>query len=189
MLQAAINDKFRKKHDLPVIFGVSYHDKERNAYPKYPGFKGWEKHAKKNQSEEDIKSLYNIKGPQNTFYSYYSGCNGLLGVDFDWEWPYDMACRRFNERMNTRTIKTANGGYRALFFVDEPQDFLKFKTKAPHVEMHGNPGKHHLIVHGKALDDKGNWSEYKVIKDVDISYDPKIFDDLKEFLEDIAERM
>ena len=137
------------------------------------------------KSDQDIEELYKIKGNQNRFYSYISGYGGLVGIDFDWEWPYEMALRKFKDRMNTRTIRTANGGYRVLYRVDDPKDILKFKTIPPHVEIHGNEGKHHLIVYGTALNDSGKWSEYKVIKDVDIQYDPEIIDDLKQFLEDI----
>ena len=49
LLRAALKDEYRKKYNLPVVFGISYFDKNSNRYPKHPGFKGWQKSAKGDQ--------------------------------------------------------------------------------------------------------------------------------------------
>lgn len=177
ILDLALKDELRKKNGLSVTFVTE---------EKYPALKGWQKYAQENQSEEDIKELYEkIKGPI-TGYSYFTGIGGLIDIDFDWEWTYHVALRYFGDRMDTRTIKTPNGGYRALFLVDEPMDFLDFKSKPPRVEIHGNIG-HHVVVQGKALDNQGQLQDYTLVNDSEIRKDNDIMQDFIKFLTKINE--
>ncbi len=68
-----------------------------------------------------FRKLYGKRGPEYIGYSYYTGFNGLIDIDFDWSWTYHVACRQFKERMETRTLKTPNQGYRVLFTTDQPK--------------------------------------------------------------------
>ena len=86
--------------------------------------------------------------------------------------------------MKTRTIRTANGGFRCLFIVDKPEDCLDFKSKSPHVEIHGTKG-HHVIVYGKGLRDDKTLGTYELVQNEDIREDNNILNDMKEFLTDI----
>lgn len=177
LLKVALEDEERIKHKLCVIFVNS---------EKFPGLKGWQDYAHERQSRRDIKTLFNKKGNFNSGYSYFTGINGLIDVDFDWEFAYHVAIREFGERMNTRTLKTPSGGYRALFIVDKPQDFLEFKDRPPHVEIHGKPS-HQVVVFGKGKDDKGQLKDYKLLKDVEIKKDADILEDMAGFLKKINE--
>lgn len=175
LLESAIVDEIRIKHELGVVFVTEQ---------KHPAFRKWQLHAHGSQTNKEIRNLYKKRGKKNTGYSYYTGVGGLIDIDFDWEWTYHVAMRHFGERMNTRTIKTPNGGYRVLFIVDEPHDFLKFKEKPPKVEIHGNKG-HHVLVYGKVKNDQGELKEYELVKDLDIRKDNKILPDLERFLTEI----
>lgn len=177
LLDLALNDKLRQENDLCLIFVTK---------DKYPAFNDWQNYAKDNQSENDINRLYRKLGTKATGYSYFTGIGGLIDIDFDWEWTYHVALRHFGDRMNTRTIKTPNGGYRALFLVDEPRDFLDFKSRPPRVEIHGNK-THHVVVGGQALDNEGQLKEYKAVNDLDIRKDNDIIQDFEEFLTKINE--
>lgn len=178
VLDLALKDELRKKNGLSVIFVTK---------DKYPTLKEWQKYAQENQSEEDIKELYKKIRGHITGYSYFTGIGGLIDIDFDWEWTYHVALRYFSDRMDTRTIKTPNGGYRALFLVDEPMDFLDFKSKPPRVEIHGNIG-HHVVVQGKALDDQNQLREYSLVNDSEIRKDNKIIQDFMELLTKINKK-
>ena len=155
LLGIALNDKVRSDNGLCIVFVTK---------DKHPGLKEWQKYGKLNQCDEDIKVLYRKRGPDNIGYSYYTGINDLIDIDFDWAWTYHVAYRQFKERMETRTFKTPNGGYRVLFLTDKPEDFLNFKEKPPRVEIHGKVG-HHIIVHGNFKDQKGNSKSYELKKD------------------------
>lgn len=175
ILKAALDDRERIKNKLCVIFVNS---------DKFPGLKGWQEYASRKQTRRDIRNIFNKKGNLNSGYSYFTGINGLIDIDFDWEFAYHIAIREFGERMNTRTLKTPSGGYRALFIVDEPQDFLEFKDRPPHVEIHGKPS-HQVVVYGKGKNDRGQLKNYKLIKDLEIKKDENILTDMAEFLKKI----
>ncbi|CEL23995.1 bifunctional DNA primase/polymerase [Methanobacterium formicicum] len=177
ILEEALNDENRIKNGLNIIFVTE---------EKHPGLNNWQKHAREEQYEDQIKRLWNKRGTNNVGYSYFTGVGGLIDIDFDWEWSYHLALRKFADRMETRTLKTPNGGYRSLFIVDNPDDFLDFKSKPPHVEIHGKD-THHVIVYGKAKDDQENLKEYEVVKDTDILKDNKILPEMIEFLKKINE--
>ena len=126
ILKAALNDDERKKHGLCVVFVGS---------EKYPKIKGWQEYASTKQTRKEIKNLFQRNGRSTCGFSYYTGVNGLVDIDFDWEMAYHVAIREFGERMNTRTLRTPSGGYRLLFIVDKPKDYLEFKQSPPHVEI------------------------------------------------------
>lgn len=178
LLNNALNDEMKTKYDLSIIFATK---------EKFPGFKAWNEEIKENQTEEEIIDLYNKMGRLNTAYSYITGIGGLIDLDFDWEWTYHVALRHFGERMNTRTIKTPNGGYRSLFIVNNPDDYLKFKERPPKVEIHGK-STHHVIVHGKGKKDDGKLGKYILVNDSDIREDNEILDDMKAFLTAINQK-
>ena len=191
LLRAALDDKCRIENKLAVVFGMSIPRKKKDGstiYAKTPNFKGWPDGALDNQSEADIKRIYSKNGSKNQYYSYFAGIGGLLGIDFDWRWPYYLAQRHFKERFNTRTIQTPNGGYRVLFLTNNPESNEKYKSIPPHVEIHGTPGSRHMVVYGKAHDENGKLMEYKLVKDLPIRYDPNIIEDMMKFLDDIAEK-
>lgn len=178
LLQLALGDKIRLNNKLCIVF-VTEH--------KHPGLKKWQEYAKPDQSNSDIRKLYRKRGAANIGYSYYTGINGLIDIDFDWAWTYHVACRQFKDRMETRTFKTPNGGYRVLFITTKPNDFLNYKEKPPRVEIHGNKG-HHVIVYGKFKDQMGNLKEYELVKDCDILEDNSIITDISNFLRIINEQ-
>lgn len=178
ILKTALNDDERNKNHLCVVFVNS---------DKFPAFKGWQKYAKERQNRKEIRSLFDKKKNSISGYSYFTGINGLIDVDFDWEFAYYAALREFGERMETRTLKTPSGGFRSLFIVDEPDDFLEFKSKVPHVEIHGKPS-HQVVVYGKGKDDKGQLKDYKIINDAEIRKDPEILKDMIDFLKKINEK-
>lgn len=171
LLNKAIKDECRLKNGLSVIFVTK---------EKHPGLKSWQKLAQEDQTDDEIRALYRKRGSKNTAYSYFTGVGGLIDIDFDWEWTYHVALRHFGDRMETRTIKTPNGGYRALFIVERPENFLDYKNRPPRVEIHGNGS--HVIVHGAAKDDNGDLKEYELIKDVGIRHDDRILPEIIEFL-------
>lgn len=178
ILKLALEDECRKKHDLCVIFVTA---------DKHPGLKKWQEHAIEGQTEEDIEKLYRTRGKGYSGYSYFTGVSGLVDLDFDWEWAYHLAIKEFGTRMDTRTIKTPNGGYRALFICENAKDYLEYKNRPPKVEIHGAFGKH-VIVHGLAKDDNGDLHKYEVTKDIDIKTDNQIIPDLIEFLHKINQK-
>lgn len=174
ILEKAINDHNRLKHGLGVIF---------NTRKKHPAFKAWQKHSRGKQKKNEIKRLYNKNGIKNTSYSYFTGIGGLIDLDFDWEWTYHVLKRKYPEKFDTLTIKTPNGGYRCLYIVENPKDYLKFRDKPPKIEIHGEKGKH-VIVYGRGEDDTGNLQKYSVVCDNEIKEDPKIIDFMINFLEE-----
>lgn len=174
VLKAALSDNNRVKHGLAVVFVTK---------DKYPSFKSWQSYAKENQSDEEIKKLYR-KRRDFTGYSYYTGIGGLIDIDFDWPWLYIEAEKRFGDRFKTLTIQTPNGGYRVLFITNKHDDFLEYKDKPPHIEIHGKKS-HHVIVHGQALTEEGTLGHYQVLKDLPIREDPEIIPDFKKFLEEV----
>ena len=178
LLEIALNDKVKQDNGLSIVFVTK---------DKHPGLKKWQEYGKLNQTDDDIKELYRKRRHLNVGYSYYTGFNGLIDIDFDWGWTYHVACRQFKERMETRTLKTPNGGYRVLFITDKPEDFLNFKEKHPRVEIHGTVG-HHVIVYGTFKDQKGTPKEYEIIKDCNILRDNQILKDVSTFLKMINER-
>ncbi|MBF4474275.1 hypothetical protein [Methanobacterium formicicum] len=175
ILENALNDRERKRLGLAVTFVTK---------DKHPGFREWQNFATENQSEEEIKKIYNKRGGSNVGYSYYTGIAGLIDLDFDWEWSYYLASEHFGERFNSRTIRTPSGGYRVLFTVDRTQDYLEFKDRPPKVEIHGKKS-HQVIVSGKGPDDSGKLKRYELIKDVEIRHDPDIIEDMISFLKEI----
>ena len=179
ILKDALEDPIRKKHGLALIF---------NTRRKHPGIKQWQTYAKENQTDNDIIKLYNKRKTANTSYSYYTGIGGLIDIDFDWEWTYHVALRHFGERFNTRTFKTPNGGYRCLYIVDKPNDSLEYKERPPYVEIHGNKGKHHVIVFGKGEKQDKTLGEYQLVNDIDIFKDNNIITDIIQFLGDINKK-
>lgn len=173
LLNKALDDVNRIKYGLSIIF---------NTKNKHPSFKAWQKNAREEQTEEDIRKLYRKNRKKNTSYSYFTGIGGLIDLDFDWEWTYHILKRKYPERMDTMTLKTPNGGYRCLYIVDNPKDYLKFRDKPPKVEIHGDKGKH-VIVHGKGNDDNGQLKDYELINESEIKKDPEIIDLVINFLE------
>ena len=178
ILKAALNDEERTKNNLCIVFVNE---------DKFPGFKGWQECAKGRQNRKEIRKLFNKKKNSISGYSYFTGVSGLIDVDFDWEFAYHASLREFGERMDTRTLKTPSGGFRALFIVDEPQDFLEFKSKVPHVEIHGK-SSHQVVVYGKGKNDKGQLKDYKLVNDTEIRKDPEILTDMINFLKKINEK-
>lgn len=176
LLSKALSDSNRVKHGLSVIF---------NTKNKHPCFKAWQENAKEQQTDEDIYKLYGKNRSKSTSYSYFTGVGGLIDLDFDWEWTYHILKRKYPEKMDTLTIKTPNGGYRCLFIVDNPRDFLKFRDKSPKVEIHGNKGKH-VIVHGEGNNDEGKLKKYSVVCNDEIKTDHDIIDVMVEFLEELS---
>lgn len=152
---------------------------------KYPGFPKWQEHAEENQTDEDIRKLYEKRGNANVAYSYITGFGGLIDIDFDWPIAYHAVVREFGERMNTFTIRTPNGGFRCLYITDDPYSMLDYKSKPPHVEIHGDKGKHQVIVHGQALNEQGILGNYEVINDAEIRHDNEIIEDMVKFLGEI----
>lgn len=177
LLRAALNDEHREKNGLCVTFVNK---------DKHPGIKKWQNHAKENQTNQEIEALYNKLGDKNTGYSYYTGIGGLIDIDFDWPWLYYEAERYFGDRLNTRTLKTPNGGFRVLFCTDKPNDFLEYKSKPPYIEIHGKT-THQVVVHGQVQNELGELKKYEVLKDIEIRHDPKILEDFKLFLLNIIE--
>lgn len=175
LLQRALEDPFKKKHRLCIIFATK---------EKFPGFKGWQKHAKDDQTDEDIINLYKKLGKQNTAYSYFTGIGGLIDIDLDWPWLYEEALKHLGDRLDTYTLQTPNGGYRLLFLTDEPDDYLEYKSKPPYIEIHGKP-THHVVVYGQALNERGELTKYRVINDKEIRYDPNILKDFKNFIKKV----
>ncbi|MEQ8199287.1 MAG: bifunctional DNA primase/polymerase, partial [Clostridiaceae bacterium] len=174
LLECAINDENREKYGLAVVF---------NTREKHPGFNNWQTYAKEDQSDEDVRRLYNKAGTKATSYSYFTGIGGLVDLDFDWELTYHILKRRYPEMFDTLTIKTPNGGYRCLYVVEDPKDYLKFKQRSPRVEIHGKEGKH-VIVHGKGNDDNGYLQEYIVVNDLEIKRANDIIKVTSNFLEE-----
>jgi hypothetical protein len=179
ILRNALEDPIRKKYGLAIVFNIR---------EKHPGFKQWQTHSKENQTENDIIKLYNKRKTKFTSYSYYTGIGGLIDIDFDWEWTYHVALRSFGERFNTRTFKTPNGGYRCLYIVDKPKDSLEYKERPPYVEIHGNKGKHHVIVFGKGQKEDKTLGEYQLVNDINIIKDNNIITDMIHFLGDINKK-
>ena len=178
LLKNALNDENRKKHGLCGIFVTK---------EKHPSLKGWQTYAKEQQTPKDIIDLYNKQKTRNTGYSYFTGIGGLIDIDFDWSWLYKEALRHFGDRFNTRTLRTPNGGYRALFITGTPDDYLEYKNKPPYIEIHGKP-THQVVVHGQACDENGKLKEYQVINDAEIREDPNILKDFKTFLQEVVTR-
>lgn len=171
LLYQALNDHHRQKHGLAVVFDTQ---------DKHPNIKNWQVYAKEEQEEAEIKELYQ-KRTDYTAYSYFTGVSGLIDIDFDWEWLYNEANKFFGDRFNTRTLRTPNGGYRALFITGNPEDCLQYKNQPPHIEIHGKK-THHVIVYGQVLNEQGTMGDYEVVKDFQIRQDSEIIPDFIEFI-------
>lgn len=177
LLNQALKDPHRQEHGLAVVFDTK---------DKHPNFKDWQLHAKEGQEESDIKELYN-KRTDYTAYSYFTGIGGLIDIDFDWEWLYNEAEKVFGDRLDTRTLRTPNGGYRVLFITGNPEDCLQYKNQPPHIEIHGKK-THHIIVYGQVLNEKGTMGNYEVVKDFQIRQDSKIIPDFIKFVNGVMEK-
>lgn len=166
LLKTALKDKHRKNHGLNILFG----NKEKK-----PLIKGYQKWRKVKQTDKDLMEM--IK-PSHTNYGYLAGYNGLVIIDFDAEWVYYEALKYFEERINTFTVKTPNGGYHCYFQTNKVEGFDKYKESLK-VEI---LGKKFGIVYGKARNSQQKMVEYKPINDEPILRDNDIINDMKEFL-------
>jgi hypothetical protein len=177
ILTAALNDPLRKKHHLNVLFG----DIDKN--PNVQGYNQWcdpEKH----QTEDDIKKLFGHHKENYRNYGFATGHEGLADIDFDWLWVYFRAKEHFEERLNTYTIKTPNGGIRVLLFMDSIKNPEKFKESLK-VEIHF---KKYVVCYGEAKKDDGSIGTYETLKDTAIVQDKALANDFMAFLSELLEK-
>lgn len=81
---------------------------------------GWNK--VQNQSEEELKDLYEKVKDRATCWGPVCGFNGLASFDFDWAWVFRLVVEKLGgERFDTLIIETPNGGYRPYFTTDTPK--------------------------------------------------------------------
>lgn len=166
LLQTALDDPIRKEYGLNIILA------DEN---KKPLVKNWNKWQKQKQTDQDIKDM--IK-PEHINYGYLTGFNGLICIDFDAAWVYIEALDFFEDRLNTFTVKTPNGGYHSYFLVKNPSTDNTYKNTL-HTEILGN---NNTIVFGKAKTVNGENGEYVIINDKPILHDKEIIVDFKKFL-------
>lgn len=166
LLDLALHDPIRKKYHLSVLFA------DEN---KSPGIRKWDKWRDKQQNEFIIKKLCK---PNHTCYGYLGGSgDGLQFIDFDAYWVYRQAIEELGETLNTRTIKTPNGGFHTLFISKTPTTNVDYKSSLK-LEIFGN---YNCIVDGvaKALD--GELHPYELVRDIDIVEDDNIVATILDF--------
>ena len=152
LLEEAIANNLRKTYGLNILFG----DKTKD-----PHIQGWTKWCgSEQQSDEDVIEIFNKRNDAFTNYGFAAGHNGLIALDFDWEWLYLRAKdKHLSVLEDTFVAKTPNHGYRVLAICpDYDVNNSKYKNTL-RFDIFG--GKHYAACFGEALREDGTVGEYK----------------------------
>lgn len=139
------------------------------------------------QNPDQVNELVELaRKKQASAFGILNGVEDYLGLDFEWSWIYRIWCDLLDDRSETYTVQTANGGKRPVFQTKEVskdwgepfKNTVRFEIK----------NKGYVILGGKAKDIMGNQSQYKVVKDLPIRRDDNIIKDTIETLKKIYEK-
>ncbi len=174
LLEGALTIPFRKKNGVNILFG----DKGKN-----PQVKGWNKWCGvEQQTDEDIKALFDKRKNDFTNYGFAVGHGGLIALDFDWEWVYWRANdKKLRIIGDTFTARTPNGGYRVLVICHSYDSNNSEYKSALRFDIFG--GTHYAACYGTALREDETVSEYKSIGEEEIKNVDSL-NELEAFLED-----
>jgi len=174
LIQDVLDNPLRKKYSLNILFG----DQTKN-----PRVKNWNKWCDwHDQDDYEIIDFFNKRKGDFTNYGFAVRHNGLVGLDFDWEWLYHRAKGKHLSLIeNTFTARTPNGGYRVLVICpDYEKNNSQYKNKL-RFDIFGD--KHYVACYGEALKEDDTIGEYKPIYEDNIKMVDSL-NELESFLED-----
>jgi len=146
--------KLKKLTGAPILFG---NQKKAPVHGK-----DWQKTV---LSDEDVVRLASLHPNGGALMGFTAEGWTLCSLDFDSPYVYGMFCELLPEWTQTWTCTTPSGGYRMLFWTDEPYQGKPVKDIFQ-LEYLGH--NQYAGLYGKALNKFGEFGEYRNHKHTDI---------------------